>query len=150
MTLFGFGEAHLVLFGAQRRGRCASSLLSVMHPCPILTNQPPQGQRGPIGAEVAVVSQQGAVNWGHLGADVVQYGGGGKRYDMVEAEPSPGRAAQAAPGGAQDRQMQPPPSTLAPMYAEGGGIAGTGLRVGILWGGGVAEGLGGACLGGGG
>lgn len=90
------------------------------HRCPILTHPSPQGQRGPIGAEVAVVSQQGAVNWGHLGADVVQYGGGGKRYDMVEAEPSPGRAAQAAPGGAQDRQMQPPPSTLASMYADAG------------------------------
>ncbi|PRW33884.1 S1 RNA binding domain-containing isoform B [Chlorella sorokiniana] len=64
----------------------------------------PQGQQ-PIGAQVGV-AHDGAVDWGHMKADVVQYGGAAGQYDILadsgdEARP-PGRSGRGP-------QQRPPP-----------------------------------------
>ncbi|KAL4418798.1 hypothetical protein ABPG77_010207 [Micractinium sp. CCAP 211/92] len=41
-----------------------------------------QGQQ-PIGAAAGTTTQDGAVDWGHLKADVVQYGAGGQQYEIL-------------------------------------------------------------------
>ncbi|KAL6779060.1 hypothetical protein ACKKBF_B18930 [Auxenochlorella protothecoides x Auxenochlorella symbiontica] len=73
---------------------------------------PMQG-KAPIGA-AAATTHDAVVDWGHLGADVVQYGGQDKRYDMVREEERPlprgagVRASAAGPARAgQDGPVAP-------------------------------------------
>eukprot|EP00887_Chlorella_sp_A99_P003531 scaffold7.g3531.t1 len=54
----------------------------------------------PIGASAGAVAQPGQVDWGHLKADVVQYGAGGRTYELVtepEERPGPGPSSRGAP-----------------------------------------------------
>ena len=64
-----------------------------------------------MGASVGVV-QDAVVDWGHLKADVVQYGGGTRKYDILPgAEEAGGEERRAPPS-------RPPPSRV---QAQGGG-----------------------------
>jgi len=41
--------------------------------------------QGPVGGTVGGTTSDALVEWGHLKADVVQYGGGGRQYDILPA-----------------------------------------------------------------
>ncbi len=78
--------------------------------------------RESIGAHVAE-AHGGAVEWGHLKADVKQYGGQGRQYEILGDESPPagrapgrGRALgpPVVPGAAGARPRAPPPQNLPP------------------------------------
>ncbi|KAL4425307.1 hypothetical protein ABPG75_009323 [Micractinium tetrahymenae] len=61
-----------------------------------------QGQQ-PIGAAAGTTTKEGGVDWGHLKADVVQYGAGGQQYEILagseDEAPGPyGRGPPQRPG----------------------------------------------------
>lgn len=137
----GRGASAACLGGAQRSTVCSPLPLSiwcvgkpVLHlRCPSLRCIP-QG-KAPIGA-AAATTHDAVVDWGHLGADVVQYGGQDKRYDMVREEERPlprgegVRASAAGPARAgQDGPVAPGSGSngaaaLAPRCAVDAGVGG--------------------------
>lgn len=60
----------------------------------------------PIFAAAAGVAQDAVVDWGHLKADVVHYGGGARQYDLLVGG---GSGDEGGGGGAG-----PPPHRAAP------------------------------------
>lgn len=60
--------------------------------------------QGPIGA-AAGAAHDAQIDWGHLKADVVQYGGGDQRYDILAADDSDAGAGQMPP-----LPREPPPA----------------------------------------
>ena len=80
---------------------------------------PPFSQgREAIGAHVAETHGD-AVDWGHMKADVVQYGGADRRYDILADDSPPPRGAAAGRGahppvaGGPGGGRGPPPGEAA-------------------------------------
>ena len=71
-----------------------------------------QGQQ-PIGAK-AGTAHDGAVEWGYLKADVVQYGAGGQQYDILAGDSGDERGGgPSGPGGRALPPQRPPPPGMA-------------------------------------
>ncbi|PSC76425.1 S1 RNA binding domain-containing [Micractinium conductrix] len=86
---------------------------------PANTKYRPRGEGGapqapqPIGAAAGTTTQEGGIEWGHLKADVVQYGTGGK-YDIIADSDEERRP------GASGRGRPLPPQRPGPPGAPGG------------------------------